>query len=64
MASITSVLRRLLLAKEPEDMAAWLASASGPRVTISVSSARPKRIAEPIRVTMPSSGCTRKITSR
>ncbi|MOA66437.1 hypothetical protein D3C78_1931970 [compost metagenome] len=54
----------MLLAKVPEDMAAWLASASGTRVTTSVSRARLKRITEPTRVMTPSSGCTRKITSR
>lgn len=63
MASMTSALRRLLLAKLPDARAAWLASVSGLRVLTSVSQAR-LTSSEPIRVTMPSSGWIRAMTSR
>ncbi|MOA63771.1 hypothetical protein D3C78_1896160 [compost metagenome] len=64
MASMTSALRRLLLAKAPEASAAWLASASGLRVLISVIQARVTSRSEPASVITPSSGWTREMTTR
>ncbi|MNT69712.1 hypothetical protein D3C72_2080460 [compost metagenome] len=56
MASMTSALRKLLLAYWAEERAAWLASANGFCVAFSVSQARTTRISEPISVISPSIG--------